>query len=149
MHKKFITFPFLLLMMAFLSACTSIKSSPVYVDNNKAIEGYDPVAFFTVDSAVVGKENISYQYNGTTWHFDSTKNKKLFVDNPEKYAPQYGGYCAYAMSNGFTVSSDPRAFTVVDGKLYLNFSKSVRESWREDTTYHILNADKEWQKKLK
>jgi len=147
MNKNFITYPFVLLIMVLLSACTSIKSSPVYTENDKAIRGYDPVAFFVVDKAVVGKESINHQYNGTTWLFDSEKNKTLFVNNSEKYAPQYGGYCSYAMANGFIVSSDPEAYSIVDGKLYLNYSKSVRDSWKKDIPYYILNADKEWLKR--
>lgn len=149
MNMKLRKYTFLFLIMAFLGACTNLKSSPVYVEGNKAIDGYDPVAYFVVNKAVIGKENINYQHNGTTWYFNSEKNKMLFVDNPEKYIPQYGGYCAYAMSNGFIVSSDAEQFTIVEGKLYLNNNESIKETFQEKTDYYILNADKQWQKKLK
>ena len=147
MNKIFIFRPFLLLVIVLLGACTSIKTAPVYVQNDRALEGYDPVAYFVVGKALMGKEKTTYQYNGTTWFFNSEENKALFVRSPEKYSPQYGGYCAYAMSHGFTVSSDPQAFSVINDKLYLNYSKSVRAKWLKDSSGHIVSADKQWNKK--
>lgn len=132
-----------------LAACTNIKSSPVYAEQNVAIEGYDAVAYFTKSQATEGKASISHQYNGVKWHFSSEKNRDLFAKSPEKYAPQYGGYCAYAMSNGFTVSTDPHAFTIVNDKLYLNYSLGVRETWLEDKEERIVDADANWLEKLK
>ena len=80
-------------------------------------------------------------------NFASQKNKELFENNPVDYLPQYGGYCAYAMSNGFVVSSDPDAFTLVDGKLYLNYSLGVRDIWSKDIPGYIESADENWLEK--
>ncbi|MDT0596452.1 YHS domain-containing (seleno)protein [Aestuariibacter sp. P117] len=112
--------------------------------NNKAIYGYDTVAYFTQNKPVKGDESITSQWRGADWYFSSASNKALFDANPEKYAPQYGGYCAYAMSKGRFVGVDEEAFTILEGKLYLNYSKSVREDWLEDTSGFIKLADAEY-----
>lgn len=112
--------------------------------NNKAIYGYDTVAYFTQNKPVEGDENITSEWRGAVWYFSSDEHKALFDANPEQYAPQYGGYCAYAMSRGRFVGVDEEAFTILDGKLYLNYSKSVREDWLEDTSGFIKLADVEY-----
>ncbi|MCG6856441.1 MAG: YHS domain-containing protein [Salaquimonas sp.] len=113
-----------------------------------AINGYDPVAYFTEDKPVAGSEAITASWKGATWRFASEANKAAFVENPEKYAPQYGGYCAYAVAQGATASTVPEAFTVVNDKLYLNFSSGVRQLWRKDTAGNISKADTNWPKVL-
>jgi YHS domain-containing protein len=112
--------------------------------NNKAIYGYDTVAYFTQSEAVKGDDKITSDYKGATWHFSSPEHKSLFDANPEKYAPQYGGYCSYAMSRGRFVGVDEEAFTIYNDKLYLNYSKSVREDWLEDKDGFIELADVEY-----
>lgn len=97
-----------------------------------AIEGYDPVAYFNDDHPVEGDSDYLYEWMGATWYFASAENRDLFVADPEKYAPQYGGYCAWAVSQGYTAKIDPQAWTIVDDKLYLNYSKEVRTQWSQD-----------------
>ena len=109
--------------------------------NNYAIYGYDTVAYWTENKAVKGSKKITTEWQGAQWHFSSEENKALFVANPERYAPQYGGYCAYAMSDGRLVGIDEDAFTIVDDKLYLNYSKSVMKEWRSNQATFIQEAD--------
>ncbi|MEL7173254.1 MAG: YHS domain-containing (seleno)protein, partial [Pseudomonadota bacterium] len=81
---------------------------------------------------------------GATWRFSSAENRDLFVENPEKYAPQYGGYCAWAVAQGYTAATDPEAWAIVDDKLYLNYNKSVQAKWEKDVPGHIASADGNW-----
>lgn len=137
----------LISLVAMLSACTSITSKPTFQTDSGALRGYDPVAYFTEERPVKGSSDISTVLNGATWHFSSKTNKELFEGNPGKYSPEYGGYCAYGMANGFVVSSDPEAFTLVDGKLYMNYSLGVRDTWQKDIPGNIKSADKNWASK--
>ncbi len=114
-----------------------------------AIRGYDPVAYFTEKKPVKGKRAYSHKWKGATWYFASERNRDLFRDNPEKYAPRYGGYCAYAVSQGYTASIVPEAWRIVDGKLYLNYSKGVQRTWEEDIPGYIKLGDKNWPRLLK
>lgn len=111
-----------------------------------AIQGYDPVAYATQSAAVKGDAGITANYNGATYQFASAANRDAFVENPAKYAPQYGGFCAYAVSKGYTAPIDPQAFSVVDDKLYLNYSKSVRNIWSKDIPGNIVKGDSNWPK---
>lgn len=137
----------LLAFIAIISGCTSISSKPVFKTEASAIRGYDTVAYFTEDKAVKGSPEFTVDYNGATWHFSSEQNQELFKAQPEKYAPQYGGYCAYAMANNFVVSTDPNAYTVYKDKLYLNYSIGVRKTWLKNIDAHIESADKNWANK--
>jgi YHS domain-containing protein len=114
-----------------------------------AINGYDPVAYFTENRPVEGREAITTEWKGVTWRFSSEANRDAFAANPEKYAPQYGGYCAFAVANGSTASSDPGAFTIVNDRLYLNVSAAVRDFWAKDTAGNISKADANWPNVLK
>jgi len=109
-----------------------------------AINGYDPVAYFTEGKPVEGSSDHAYKWNGAEWHFASAENLATFKSDPEKYAPQYGGYCAYAVSEGYTAKTEPDAWKIVDGKLYLNYNKDVQEKWAQDISGRIANADKNW-----
>ncbi len=113
-----------------------------------AIRGYDTVAYFTEGRPVKGKSAFSHRWKGATWYFASAESRDLFRAEPEKYAPRYGGYCAYAVSQGYTASIDPDAWKIVGGKLYLNYSKSVQELWEKDAPGHIARADKNWPRVL-
>ena len=124
--------------------------APVYQSNSgTAIDGTDPISYFTEGRQVAGDAGITHDWNGATWRFTSTENRDRFAASPEKYAPQYGGYCAWAVSQGYTASTDPDAWSIVDGKLYLNYSKSVQKNWEKDVPGHITSADKNWPKVLK
>lgn len=109
--------------------------------NNYAIYGYDTVAYFTQNKAVKGDKKIAYEWRKAEWHFSSQENLEMFKNDPEKYAPQYGGYCAYAMSDGRLVGVDEDAFTILDGQLYMNYSKSVMKEWRSNSKQFIEEAD--------
>lgn len=111
-----------------------------------AISGYDPVAYFTENRAVEGSDAYTADHGGATYRFSTAANRDAFVADPDRYAPQYGGYCAYAVANGYTAKIDPEAYSVVDGKLYLNFSKSVRQRWSKDIPGHIASGDANWPK---
>ena len=113
-----------------------------------AIDGTDPVAYFTENKPVKGSSDFAHEWNGATFHFASAENRDLFAANPEKYAPQYGGYCAWAVSQGYTASTDPEAWKIVDGKLYLNYSKSVQQTWEQDIPGNIAAGDGNWPKVL-
>ena len=112
--------------------------------SGSAIEGYDPVAYFEEGKPVEGDSDHSYEWMGATWYFASAENRDLFAADPEKYAPQYGGYCAWAVSQGYTAKIDPQAWTVVDDQLYLNYSKDVQKQWQEDVPGNITKADANW-----
>jgi YHS domain-containing protein len=93
---------------------------------------------------VKGSDKFVHQWKGVTWRFSSAENRDRFAAAPEKYAPQYGGYCAYGVAQNYAVSIDPQAWSIVDGKLYLNYSRSVRETWSKDIPGHIRKADAHW-----
>jgi YHS domain-containing protein len=111
-----------------------------------AIKGYDPVAYFTEGKPVKGKRAHSYEWMGATWYFAHADHQAAFAKEPEKYAPQYGGYCAYAVSMGTVAGIDPQAWAIVDGKLYLNLSPHVQQLWKQDISGHIAHADANWPK---
>ncbi len=111
-----------------------------------AIDGYDPVAYFTAGKPVEGSSDFEYQWMGATWRFASAADRDQFAADPEKYAPQYGGYCAYAVSQGATADIDPEAWHIEDGKLYLNLSKKVQSIWMKDIPGYISKADTNWPK---
>ncbi|NEQ95749.1 MAG: YHS domain-containing protein [Cyanothece sp. SIO2G6] len=115
-----------------------------YVEDGVAIEGTDPVAYFTESAPVQGSDQFAYEWSGAVWHFASVENRDLFVANPEQYAPQYGGYCAWAVSQGYTAPIDPEAWKIVDGKLYLNFDRRIQARWERDIPGHIAQADANW-----
>ena len=114
-----------------------------------AIDGTDPVAYFTEGRPVEGSSEFTHEWNGAKWRFSSAENRAKFVAEPEKYAPQYGGYCAWAVSQGYTASTDPEAWSIVEGKLYLNYSKGVQKQWEADIPGHIAKADQNWPEVLK
>ncbi|WP_119302335.1 YHS domain-containing (seleno)protein [Dongia deserti] len=109
-----------------------------------AIHGYDPVAYFTDGAAIEGKADITAEHNGATYRFASAEHRSQFLADPEKYLPQYGGYCAYGTSVGKKFNGDPTAWRVVDGKLYLNLSADVQRKWLEDVSGRITEANKKW-----
>ena len=113
--------------------------------SNQAIDGYDVVAYFTQKAPLKGNESYSYEWKGANWSFASEENKKLFVENPEKYVPQYGGYCAFAVSKGFTASTDPTTFEIIEGKLYLFDSKDVKTEWMANLAENKKVCDANWE----
>jgi len=124
----------------------AFAAKPVYSDRRAraAIRGYDAVAYFTQNQPVQGNKEISFKHKGAKWLFSSQENLDKFKADPEKYMPQYGGYCAYAVANGSTASSKPEFFTIHNDKLYLNYSKSVYKKWLKDKDGYIKEANSEW-----
>jgi len=120
------------------------KHPEIYTENGVALDGQDVVAYFTVKRPVQGSRQFTYQWNGAVWQFSSAQNRDLFAQNPEKYAPQYGGYCAKAASDGHLATTIPEAWEVRDGKLYLNYSLEARKEWRVDTETKIAKANANW-----
>jgi YHS domain-containing protein len=130
---------------AALPAFAGSKADPINKDGGGiAIKGYDPVAYFTQSKAVKGSSAFTHQWMNSTWRFASAEDRDEFARTPEKYAPQYGGYCAYGVSQGHTVNIDPEAWTIVGGKLYLNYSPGVKKTWSEAIPKHIEEADRNW-----
>ena len=109
-----------------------------------AVGGYDAVSYFDGDAPTRGSAEITAEHDGAVWYFSSSENRDAFQENPEHYAPRYGGYCAYAVSRNYTAKGDPEAWSVVDGRLYLNFNKSVRRTWAKNAAANIEKADNNW-----
>lgn len=125
------------------------KKSPgvevVNAKNGLALEGYDAVAYFQEGKPTHGKQAFQHEWQGAKWFFANALNRDAFASAPEKYAPQYGGYCSWAVSHGYTANGDPQAWKIIDGKLYLNYNLEVREEWEKDTTNYINAGNKNWQ----
>jgi YHS domain-containing protein len=109
-----------------------------------AIRGHDPVAYFTQGKPVAGKSDLRHEHQGSTFLFASATNRDAFAADAAKYAPQYGGYCAFGVSRGYKADIDPAAFTIVGGKLYLNYNARVQQDWLKDTAGYIGKADAKW-----
>ena len=141
-----------LVAMAVLMAAApaSARSPEIYTGilSSTAVGGYDPVAYFIEGKPVEGKKDFTYAWNGVTWRFANAKNLDAFKTNPEAYAPQYGGYCAWAVSQGYTAKGDPKAWSIVGGKLYLNYNADVKKTWEKDPSGHIVKGDGNWPKVL-
>ena len=138
-------FKSILVITSLVASSLSFAGVHVEVDENKVIlAGHDAVAYFTENAAIEGNSNISTVHNGAIYHFSSANNRDTFNENPEKYAPQYGGFCAYGAALGKKFDIDGKAFEVVDGKLYVNKNLDVYETWVEDKAENILEADNQW-----
>ena len=109
-----------------------------------ALKGYDAVAYFKEGKPVKGKDEFRHDWMGAKWYFASAANRDAFAQSPEKYAPQFGGYCAWAVSQGYTATIDPTAWKIVEGKLYLNYSKEVQQKWEADIPGLIKKAQENW-----
>lgn len=114
-----------------------------------AINGYDTVAYFTDAKAVPGSNAHTLSWSGATWKFASQEHLDLFKAQPEKYAPQYGGYCAYGAAKGYLVSIEPEQFTLLNGKLYLNYSADIQKKWVLDPAGYNKLADAKFHELLK
>ena len=130
--------------LLFLRLQSTSASARVFADQEGAIRGYDPVSYFTEGRAVKGEGQYSFEWNGARWLFASASNRDAFASAPDRYAPQFGGYCAYAVAHDRTAASDPQAFAIVDGRLYLNYSKEVQGKWTANRSSFIRDAEKNW-----
>lgn len=109
-----------------------------------AIKGFDPVSYFTVGKPTKGKAEFTSKHKGATWRFASAENKALFDANPAKYEPAYGGYCAYGVAQGYLVKIEGDSWAIRDGKLFLNYNRSVQKTWSKKPNTYIRTADKKW-----
>jgi hypothetical protein len=114
-----------------------------------ALRGYDAVAFFREGAAAEGSAEFAHEWNGARWLFKSAENRDAFAREPEAFAPQYGGYCSYAVAHGYTADADPRAWKIIGGKLYLNYNEEVRRLWEQDIPGFLQKSETNWPQFLK
>lgn len=138
-HGIMMIFSFVFLFAGFGSIAIGKPAGDV------AIKGYDTVAYFKAGAALKGNESFTFPWHGMTWYFSSKENRDLFAASPEQYAPQYDGYCAWAMTETRKAQTDPEIWKIVDGKLYLNCSPAAYEKWSKDIPGNIKKADANWQ----
>jgi len=133
---------FFVLLLSGLKAAA--QQPEIYQKDGAAIAGYDVVAFFTDAAAVKGSSTYTLVWNDAAWHFATAAHRDSFAVNPGRYAPQYGGWCAYGMAGGYKAPTQADTWTVLDGKLYFNYSRKVKSTWDKDRGNYILKADGNW-----
>jgi YHS domain-containing protein len=132
-------------LIAFLGiAQAKAQKSEIFAPGGKAIKGYDPVAFFTESKPVKGVDSLTYEWKEAKWLFASRQNLEAFKANPDKYAPQYGGYCAYGTAQGHKAPTQTDTWTVLNDKLYFNYNSKVKELWVKDQQNLIKEGDEKW-----
>ena len=134
----------LVLSILFISVVSYAQNTEIFSNKKGAINGYDAVAYFKESKPVKGDTQFNYQWKDANWYFSSKENLETFKANPEQYVPQYGGYCAYGTSEGHKAPTEPDAWTIVDGKLYLNYNKDVKVLWNKNQSELIKKADANW-----
>ncbi len=124
---------------------------PVYTGllSNTGAGGYDTVSYFEQGEPTEGSSEYTTEYQGATWRFTNAENLAQFKANPDRFVPAYGGYCAWAVSQGYLAKGDPKHWSIRDGRLFLNYNQSVQESWLENTDELITQADANWPAVLK
>ncbi|MEO0543810.1 MAG: YHS domain-containing (seleno)protein [Pseudomonadota bacterium] len=143
-RRTFLTLGGTALGVGLLLTAKQAYAAKINLEGEFAVEGYDVVAYQTQDAAVKGSEEFQAIYDGATYLFSSNENLETFAENPGRYVPQYGGFCAFAVANGYVAPVDPEAYTVVADSLYLNFNKSVRSRWVRDIPGNIRKGDANW-----
>ena len=136
-----------LLIAVLVTGSALLAAQEVIINRDRSgrvLDGYDVVSYFTQNRAVKGSDQYSYDWGGATWLFSNARNRDLFKADPARYQPEYGGFCAYAASRNAVAGVDPNAFSVVDDKLYLNFSRGVHRRWTRDIPGNVLAADRFW-----
>jgi hypothetical protein len=135
---------YLLAVLAFVLSTGGFAEGMHFADHKGALSGSDPVAYFTGGKARRGSVDITHDWGGVTWRFESEENRRLFIAGPQKFAPQYGGYCAMAMAKGELIKPDPRQFVVWDDKLYLFYTRDALGNWKRSKEKNIESADRNW-----
>ena len=134
-----------LLSLTALPAAAEVREPEIFKDvNGVAIKGYDSVAYHVERRARKGSAEFSHEWKGAVWHFKSAENRDLFAADPERYAPQYGGYCAWAIARGRTAPVNPTIFRIFDDKLYMNLNMKVHKDWLGKHGAYIARADEKW-----
>jgi len=128
----------------FLATTSGFAADPIHKTDGLALSGYDAVAYFTESKAVKGKAEFETDWSGAKWRFASAANRDAFAAGPAKYAPQFGGYCAWAVSRDYTYSADPEAWKIVDGKLYLNYNMDLQKKWAKELPGVIDKGNRNW-----
>ena len=139
----------LLLALTFISCGNAVEKAKINKSSftKVAIKGYDTVAYFTVSKALKGNKEFSHTWKEAKWRFSSKENLELFKASPEKYAPQYGGWCAWGLAaKDKLYGIEGNCWTIVDGKLYLNYNKSIQKNWEKEKSKFIKDANKLWPK---
>ena len=133
--------------MTFAIATNALAAGPELNASSTglALQGYDPVAYFTEGQATKGSYKITASHNDATYWFSSDEHKATFEANPDAYVPEYGGYCAFGAAMGFKFDGDPNHWKIVDGELYLNLSQDIQERWSKDIPGFIQQADTNWE----
>ena len=139
----------IIFLLGFVCAARAIEPVNKTFFGGLAIKGYDPVAYFKESKPVKGSKDFVFEWNNATWQFASAEHRDAFAANPEKYAPQYGGYCAWAVSQNKTADIDPNAWKILNDKLYLNYDSEIQKKWEQDFSGNIEKADKNWPELLK
>ena len=137
------------MMLTFVVALTAaaVAAGKPAVNTSRgdlALHGYDAVAYWSDGKPVQGLPSFEYRWMNAVWRFASAEHRDQFSKEPERYAPQFGGYCAYAVSLGKTADVDPHAWRIVDGHLYLNYSRSIQRLWEQDVPGNIVKARQNW-----
>lgn len=125
-------------------ATNTAGTGEFYGKDGVAVSGYDPVAYFKEGRPVKGSPQHNAEYRGSVFHFSSQAHRDDFAADPAKYAPQYDGFCAFGVASGYKAATDPTAFTIVRGKLYLNYNKDVQDQWSQDIPGYLAKADRNW-----
>lgn len=144
MSRLFLLIAALFAILAPAPATSAPSAAPVSAENGLAIRGYDPVAFFTTGGPQEGRTEHTYLYEGATWRFASAENLARFKSAPARYAPQFGGYCAWAVSQHYLAPGDPNYWKIVDGKLYLNANARAKDLWEADQADAIERGHANW-----
>lgn len=134
------------LVASSLLFATAAMAGEIFTPDGVAIHGYDPVSYFTDGKPVRGSAAFTSIYKGATFRFVSQAHRDIFATDPEHYSPQYGGFCAYGTARGYKATTEPQAFSIVDGKLYLNYDDEVAKNWSSDRQAFIERADENWDK---
>jgi YHS domain-containing protein len=143
--KYFIYIAIFALVAIGAAACAKTEGvAKINTTDGLAVRGFDTVAYFAAQSAVEGNPKFEYAWNGAKWLFSSAENLEKFKQNPEAFAPQFGGYCSYAVSHGHTADGDPQAWKIVNGKLYLNYSPEVKQMWEKEQDKFIKDGETNW-----
>ncbi|WP_425409225.1 YHS domain-containing (seleno)protein [Hyphococcus sp.] len=142
MFKKYLLAVLAGLFMSGVAAADDTVYTGLF--SNTAVDGYDAVSYFENSAPAKGSKDFSYQYNGAEWRFATAENLEAFKSDPDKYAPQYGGYCAWAVSQGYTARGNPENWTIVDDRLYLNYNDEIQKRWEKDIPGFVALAEENW-----